>query len=172
MRARLLLALLVCGPSAGYAQNLLQNPDFGSVITPWLPTAGTISVTRVASPPDYVGGTGEAQVTHSGAAFDTQGMSQCVPVTGSTLYEVSGYLRIPSGQSVNNHSARLGGEWFQNANCTTSLMQNFSDVFIFPSDGENTWIFRNGTGSSPTMAQSFLFKARINKLDATAYTAL
>lgn len=181
--ATLALAMLTGFASPARAQNLVQNPNFTSVLTPW-----TLFLSAAPDPvgsgsaawtgaQDVGGGPGGAAQVNLDASPSTAqaaaGIHQCIPFA-STLVTTANYgtrFKIPTSDATDGSvAASIEIRFFSDAACTTFISgaggaQGRAIIAGVPDD--NTWYSASDPAFAPpanTTAQSAEVRATLHKL--------
>ncbi len=126
--------LLAAAAIPAAAQNLLQNPGFDTGLPPWTP--GSSNVTAAWNAADVAGSpsSGSALVTNlaPAASSTVEGLTQCVPVTPGTTYDLLYRYRIAASQT--GAGGVWGGmNWYSGGSCTGTPISSTGNGFTEPS---------------------------------------
>ena len=162
------LSLLLLGVLDAQAQNLIQNPGFTGGLSNWtIIPGGNYTVGWDGTVGNAALGAAQVTLT-SPSTTDFLALKQCVPVSGSTVYDVSGSGRYPSGVSVVPDLALLFS-YFTDAACTTSAGGSVDSLQLTgsttPADTWATSNFLQGI-TTPSGAHFALLRLRFTTLSA------
>jgi uncharacterized repeat protein (TIGR01451 family) len=145
------------------AQNVIQNPGFTGGLTNWTPLAGGNStIGWDGSMGNAAPGSAVFTVTSPASATDFYVLKQCVPVSGSRAYDVSGSGRYSSGSSV-VPDLSLVFSYYSDAACATPVGGSDGFGLTFSATPADAWVtsnYPNGL-TTPSGAHSALLYLRI-----------
>jgi len=169
-RFALAAALLLLASAPARAQNLLSNPDFDMDTSGWGEGNFSITLQWDGADVDMDPSSGSARVTSAQAdaaspSAKGSGMVQCVPVTPDAEYLLSGYSRIPSGQS-RTALPDLTVVFFQVADCASDFIMQTNPESNPASGATDAWELLSTPIVAPANAVSVRVFARPRKQEA------
>lgn len=167
----IVMSLLTGFASTAGASNLLTNPDFDTNTNNWFaqsvndPLAWDGLSNVVGAP-----GSGSALVADTAPFAFTGGVTQCVTtgVVAGTLYNISGWIRIPSGQPSNG-GAFISLSFYDGPNCNNNAL-DVANASFFPVEYD-VWKRVTKTLLAPSGTLSAWVYLTVGKPDAQTFAA-
>ena len=144
-----LAASLALGVTAAQAANIVPNPGFETT-TPFQWSASTgASILQYPVTPHT--GSWDMRMIGDGSNFIMTAMSDCVPVTASTTYNLSFYYRVAAGQLVT--FVGFGPTFYSGPSCTPFLASP-AGASTGSAAADGLWHLLTGQVTSGSTAQS------------------
>lgn len=136
--------VVLLGVSVSSAQSLVVNGDFNQDVLGWTQLSAVTLTWDPTSDFENNPGSGSALVVNAQPGSSSSGVTQCVNwIPGGESYDLSAWLRAPTGQSADGH-ALVFVWWYSQADCTDFLASGPSTGWLFTSDD---WVERSILGS-------------------------
>ena len=148
------LALFAGAASADVSvKNKLKNGDFAAGANHWVSQGAGGAKLQVHGGVLYAGNMLNTVVA------STSNVKQCVKVSGSTRYELSGKIRIPSGQDRSG-AANFNVMYYADDNCSSFPLSQHQTTGVTDFDA---WKLQKMTTQAPSNAQSASIRLHVTK---------
>jgi len=146
------LALIVMAAAPTTAGNLVANGDFDTDTAGWTPFADVTLEWDATSDATNQPDSGSAVIIADLPDYTNSGAIQCINgISGGALYDLSAWLRVPTGQSASG-AARVFVWWYPQPGCVGPPSAGPTTGDVFPSD---QWVERTAPSAiAPSDATS------------------